>query len=404
MSTPPTPLTPVPVGGPRSWLALAAIVLALCVVVGVGVLGRQTGAQQSPTPIASSVAAVPSSSVAAPTPTVVPAPATQGRPAWTPWAGTASAFPGPSATPSVPGTPEIVRVSGMADAQVVTCTPGRCSFNGWLSTTEGRLAGCFSLQTAGANGTGTWGAATLAGPSCAAWVPGPLKGPATWQGEWLTVGSRPWALAYTDLGPSWLWPVDTIWLHGLGEHEGLSAVLRIDASGQIDGWLFPTPVQSVATSAPAVPSARPSTTGTPEIVPVTAQAGGRGVACGPTRCRLDGAITQSAGRLPGCFLFQTAGGTETGSWGTAALASTCVSGWGFDLHPFEATESWRGEWFTAGPRQSGLDVSVAGPSWLWPVDSIWLHGVGEQDGLSAVLWIGDTGQIDGWLFPTPPQP
>jgi hypothetical protein len=243
MSTPPTPLTRLTVRGPRWWLALVAIVVALGVVVGVGVLGRPRGAQQAPTPIASLVAVAPATPVAAATPKSIPAPPTEPPPAWTPWDEIASASAVPSASRSASGTPEIAHVTGEIVEQGGTCTRGWCRFDGRLSTSDGRLPRCYVLQTAGGTTAVTWGTVALASAFSAGWVPGPLKGTVTWEGEWLAAGTRPSALDDAGISPSVLGPVDAIWLHGLGEYKGLSAVLRISPAGQIDGWVFPTPPQ-----------------------------------------------------------------------------------------------------------------------------------------------------------------
>lgn len=133
---------------------------------------------------------------------------------------------------------------------------------------------------------------------------------------------------------------------------------------------------------------------------MTGQTSDLGIMCaGHDWCQFFGYIGTSEERLPGCYVLQAAGGSETGTWGTMEMASTCVEG--FDASMFEATVSWRGEWFTAGPRH--VRPGDAGHSALWPVDAIRLHGLGEHKGLSVVLRIDGTGQVDGWLFPTPHQ-
>jgi hypothetical protein len=67
------------------------------------------------------------------------------------------------------------------------------------------------------------------------------------------------------------------------------------------------------------------------------------------------------------------------------------------------TMTWQGEWFTSGPRPVRPDgFSQAG---VYPVDTIWLHGVRSYDsnfeGLSAVLRMADDAHLDGWIYPTP---
>jgi hypothetical protein len=52
----------------------------------------------------------------------------------------------------------------------------------------------------------------------------------------------------------------------------------------------------------------------------------------------------------------------------------------------------------------------AGPDDLYPVDTIWLTGRGDNAGLSALLrkWSEGSGgaavpYVEGWIFPTPNQ-
>jgi hypothetical protein len=166
----------------------------------------------------------------------------------------------------------------------------------------------------------------------------------------------------------------------------------------LGGPRTPTLVQWAATTAPPIPPLRD-----PRLVHVAGQTFDQGSMCvGDDWCQFFGDLGTSNERLPGCYLLQAAGASENGTWGTMELASTCVEG--FDASKFEATVSWRGEWFTAGPRHVRPGAGDAVGLALWPVDTIWLQGLGEHKGLSAVLRIDGTGQVDGWLFPMPQQP
>ncbi len=377
----PTPVA-VPTRGPSTRTVLIALAAGLALIVGAGIMGGDMG---SSSPEGSHPRAAVLSAPPPPTPVQSVAP---------------SAPPVPSATPSATWTPVLLHVTGQTVVHGIWCAGGWCRYDGYIGTSEERLPGCYLMQTAGGNETGTWGTMAMASTCVEGLSAGMFEATVSWLGEWFTAGPRP--VASGDAGPSALWPVDTIWLNGVGEHQGLSAVLRIGDTGQVDGWLFPTPVQSVAPSARPIPSASPRTAGTPELVRVAGVATRESYECPLTGCSFYGAFKTGDPRLPGCYVLQLAGGTGNGTWGVVALARQCRSG--FDPGPFEATVTWQGEWFTTGPRPWALDDSVAGESTLWPVDIIWLHGLGEREGLSAVMRIGETGQIDGWLFATPPRP
>lgn len=178
-----------------------------------------------------------------------------------------------------------------------------------------------------------------------------------------------------------------------------------------------SPTSSALTSAPSASPAR-TVTAAPEtarpsgdqgLVHVTSAvyAGtDYGYACGGSFwCRFDATIEASDHRLSGCYVLQPTGATTAGTWGTVAFYQGTSCAW--DL-PTADKMTWDGEWFTAGSRpvQSGTD-----PSAIYPVDTVWLHGRGDNEGLSAVLRLWGDGSggafvlhMEGWTFPTQPQP
>ena len=122
--------------------------------------------------------------------------------------------------------------------------------------------------------------------------------------------------------------------------------------------------------------------------------------CG-TYCPFSATVHASDSRLAGCYIMTPAGSTTVGTWGTIAFyqQDPCNSAMGISPH----TMTWQGEWFTSGRRPVRPDeFNQAG---VYPVDTIWLHGVASYDsnyeGLTAVLRMTDNTHVDGWIYTTP---
>jgi hypothetical protein len=73
-------------------------------------------------------------------------------------------------------------------------------------------------------------------------------------------------------------------------------------------------------------------------------------------------------------------------WGTFTVYGATVCGYGIGLPGDRLT--WEGVWFTPGGQ-------------IWPVESIWLDGKGENAGLTASLRMADRTHVNGWIFPSP---
>ncbi len=275
-----------------------------------------------------------------------------------------------------------------------------CDFSADILATNDRLSGCYILQPTGYTGDGVWGNAAFYDAPCPYSTARPGS-EMTWAGEWFTAGWRPAITFGTDLGDSAvraLYPVDRAWLHGLGENTGLTAVLTIQDAGQIDGWIFPTPepvaIPARSGSSPSA-SGRPAESSAPIVSPVHVTSTYSGASWG-------GASSADLGpwffaqplatndRLSGCSVLQPA---TTLNWGSASFYDAGCS-WG--TLPSGQLITWEGEWFASSP-----DTHDAIP---YPVDSVWLHGRGGNEGLSAILTMPAAGEIDGWIFPTPPTP
>ncbi len=169
------------------------------------------------------------------------------------------------------------------------------------------------------------------------------------------------------------------------------------------------PSATAAASAASAPTALPTAVApTPTPTPITmaplhvtgTQSPLAPWPCG-TYCPFSATVHSSDSRLAGCYIMTPAGSTTAGTWGTIAFyqEDPCNSSQGISPH----TMTWQGEWFTSGPRPVRPDgFNQAG---VYPVDTIWLHGVSSFDsnyeGLSAVLRMTDNTHVDGWIYTTP---
>ena len=146
----------------------------------------------------------------------------------------------PSATPD--GVQGPVQVTGTLNTvhggHATECVFPFCKFDSTIVASDDRLTGNYELTPTGSTTAGTWGTIMV----CEAFycIPGTDPGgDPSWEGQWFTAGDRAveaWQVDYDAL-----YPVDTIWLNGLAENEGLSAVLRMEDPSHVEGWIFPTP-------------------------------------------------------------------------------------------------------------------------------------------------------------------
>jgi hypothetical protein len=97
-------------------------------------------------------------------------------------------------------------------------------------------------------------------------------------------------------------------------------------------------------------------------------------------------IVASDDRLSGCYVLTPTGSSLAAMWGTFTVYQDTTCGYGFG--PPSGRISWDGEWFT--PRGE-----------VYPTDTIWLDGKGENAGLKASLRMEDRTHMNGWIFPSP---
>lgn len=125
--------------------------------------------------------------------------------------------------------------------------------------------------------------------------------------------------------------------------------------------------------------------------------------CGGAWCQYTSIFVATDPRLSGCLELQSAVGatdwTWEGLWGVAAVFPSGRCGYlpMSDTMSREAM-SWEGEWFTGGPRQQRFSDD---PDAVYPVDTVWLHGRGQNEGLTAVLQVTSPASFEGWIFETP---
>jgi hypothetical protein len=147
-----------------------------------------------------------------------------------------------------------------------------------------------------------------------------------------------------------------------------------------------------------------------------------GAGCYPTICQffLD-MDSWGFDPLSGQFVLTPTGSTAAGTWGTVGVC-TPRCGYPRDLalviDMTTAPIAWEGEWFTTGSRPlTALDLvgdladKAVDIDTFLPVDTIWLHGRGDNAGLTAVLrmWLEPlesdpsigVPRMTGWVFPTP---
>jgi hypothetical protein len=122
-----------------------------------------------------------------------------------------------------------------------------------------------------------------------------------------------------------------------------------------------------------------------------------------TRCEFNALAEASDRRLSGEYILRPVASTAAGASGTIAVCGSaeCMRWpWG-DLPQDKIT--WDGEWVTTGARPVSLQGTV-NPDRIYPVDTVWLHGRGANQGLGAVLRIQDADHVVGWIFPWPSLP
>jgi len=345
MGTPVTPLTRLQDRGPRWWLALGVILVALAAVVGVAVVGGRGTGSQILKPVASAVAQA----------TRTPAGATPGTPQ--PGATQGPGAPlhaGPIMLAAVPVVAEVDDPVGdpvLAPTGGGSATPppdGQPALDithlaAWVA--DGVLRAQLTLAgTAPAQDRRTsihlWVMPARASsfgfdlPVCTADPCGP---------DFSTI--PPFTAAVTQRTGSWVgdtWTVDyTVLLADLCVTDTSSFTVYALAAAMSDtagGWCWyddtsalafrgSTFLGPTAAASPAAPS--PSAIG--GLVQVNGGADIPRTICTPSWCRFISDIVANDARLSGCYVLQTAGGTATGTWGTVAVnvGNLCDAGFGF---------------------------------------------------------------------------
>jgi hypothetical protein len=254
--TPPAPsLAPVENRGrgPSARVALGLVTAALVALVGISLVGQSGGR--------------PGQQAAGGGPTASPVAAASQAPSATPLVSSSSPQPAqaPSASPTAPpsGASGAVHVtSGTVSGWGFACAgeagSSYCLYTADIVASDDRLSGCYILLPTGSSAAATWGTFTVYRDTNCGFGFRLPKDKVVWDGEWFTAGSR--AAVFLRGGDDAIYPVDTIWVRGRGENEGLSAVLRIwgDGTGDsfrphVEGWIFPT--QLPPSAANTVPGA-----------------------------------------------------------------------------------------------------------------------------------------------------
>jgi len=160
----------------------------------------------------------------------------------------------------------------------------------------------------------------------------------------------------------------------------------------------PTTSPTVASSTGAAASSTP--------VHITSLSTAAGLACSSDTayCVFVGVSVASDPRLSGCYVLRPTSSTTDATRGTVEFASetaSCQEGYVIKKVP-EDELTWDGEWFTTGWRAPRLGANPDDAS-TYPIDTMWLHGRGENAGLSAVLRIKDPAHGDGWIFRADPR-
>jgi hypothetical protein len=113
-----------------------------------------------------------------------------------------------------------------------------CWIGAIVKASDLRLSGCYVMKPVGSTKDATWGTITFYQRESCGWMP-LSPGSDTWDGQWLTAGSRP--VLAKGFNQSAVYPVDTISLQGTHANVGLSAELRMTDAAHLDGWIYTTP-------------------------------------------------------------------------------------------------------------------------------------------------------------------
>jgi hypothetical protein len=127
-------------------------------------------------------------------------------------------------------------IDGMGGYGVQGCGSRFCGFDATIVASDERLTGDYMLRLSDDHaGDGSVGSILVCKPGRCPWSD---AGDPSWEGEWITTTelSLP-----TQESTTFEVPLTTVWLHGLAENEGLSAVLRLGPGWVLEGSLFRTP-------------------------------------------------------------------------------------------------------------------------------------------------------------------